>query len=414
MAALDGMRILDMTQWEAGTSCTQSLAFLGAEVVKVERPEVGDPGRGRARGVSVDAEYFVNWNSNKRSITLRLDTAAGRDLLLKMAPRYDVFVENYGPGVVEKLDIGYDAMREAHPQIIYMRIKGFGTSGPYAHYKSMDMVAQAAAGAFSITGEPAGPPMRPGPTMGDAGTGMQAALAIAAAWAQKQRTGEGQLIELSMQEAMTYYLRTAVSRTGFGAVPTPRTGNGANPFVSLYPCQGGGANDYVFVMAVNPRMWAALCKVIGKPDLMSDERFRRAPARRENAHLLRTEIESWSRGRTKAEAMTALAEAGVCASQVYETSDLFTDPHLLERDFVHQVRHAEHGDIRLLGWPARMSKSRVPIHAAPLLGEHTDEVLAEDLGLGAEDLAALRERGAIGREMLGADEGVQGRPSPAD
>ena len=388
MAALDGMRILDMTQWEAGTCCTQSLAFLGADVVKVERPEVGDPGRGRLRGAPKDAEYFVNWNSNKRSVTLHLDTPEGRALLLDMVPRYDVFVENYGPGVVEKLDIGYDVMRAIHPNIIYVRIKGFGTSGPYAHYKCMDMVAQAAAGAFSITGEPDGPPMRPGPTMGDAGTGMQAALAIAAAWAQKQRTGEGQLIELSMQEAMTYYLRTAVSRTGFGTAPTPRTGNGDNPFVSLYPCKGNGANDYVFVMAVNPRMRAGVCRAIGAPELAQDG----------DEALVRQAIEAWTRSQTKHDAMQALAEEGVCASQVFETHDLFTDPHLLARGFIHEVQHAEHGDVRLLGWPARMSKSAVPIRAAPLLGEHTDQVLVEDLGLGQEAIDGLRERGAIGSE----------------
>ena len=403
MAALNGMRILDMTQYEAGTCCTQSLAFLGADVVKVERPGVGDPGRGRAGGGTVDREYFVNWNSNKRSITLHLDTAEGRDVLLKMVPRYDVFVENYGPGVVEKLDIGYDVMREIHPEIIYVRIKGFGTSGPHAHYKCMDMVAQAAAGAFSITGEPDGPPMRPGPTMGDAGTGMQAALAVTAAWAQKQRTGEGQLIELSMQEAMTYYLRTAVSRTRYGEFPAQRTGNGMSPFTSLYPCKGNGANDYVFIMAVNPRMWAGVCKAIGKPDLLDDERFRDPDRRHANRDLLCAEIAAWTLTKTKREAMTAFAEAGVCASQVYETSDLFTDPHLVERDFIHELHHADHGDIRLLGWPARMSGSQVDIEAAPLLGEHTDEVLGQDLGLDETAIAALREVGAIGREMLDRD-----------
>ena len=388
MAALDGMRILDMTQWEAGTSCTQSLALLGADVVKVERPEVGDPGRGRARG-DVDAEYFINWNSNKRSVTLRLDTAEGRRLLLEMAPRYDVFVENYGPGVVEKLDIGYDVMRAVHPQIIYVRIKGFGTSGPRAHYKCMDMVAQAAAGAFSITGEPDGPPMRPGPTMGDAGTGMQAALAVAAAWAQKLRTGEGQLIELSMQEAMTYYLRTAVSGTGFGARPAQRSGNGGGPFVSLYPCQGDGPNDYVFVMAVNPRMRAGVCRAIGQPELL---------AGKPDFTAVRRAIEAWTRGRSKDEAMAALAEEGVCASQVFETNDLFTDAHLVERGFIAHVNHAQHGEVRLLGWPARMSKSRVEMRAAPLLGEHTDEVLAEDLGLTRQAIDELRAAGAIGTE----------------
>ena len=393
MAALDGMRILDMTQWEAGTCCTQSLAFLGADVVKVERPQTGDPGRGRARGSAIDAEYFVNWNSNKRSVALHLDNPAGRQLLLDMLPHYDVFVENYGPGVVEKLDIGYEAMREVHPEIIYARIKGFGTSGPYARYKCMDMVAQAAAGAFSITGEPDGPPMRPGPTMGDAGTGMQAALAIAAAWAQKQRTGEGQLIELSMQEAMTYYLRTAVSRSRFGTVPTPRTGNGSNPFVSLYPCRGGSANDYVFVMAVNPRMKAGVCRAIGQPGLLD--------ANPDDAEV-RTAIAAWTRTRSKLDAMTTLAEEGVCASQVFETSDLFDDPHLQARGFIREVRHAQHGDVKLLGWPARMSKSEVEMRAAPLLGEHTAQVLAEDLHLGEDAIERLRASGAIGDEAAAA------------
>ena len=399
MAALSGMRILDMTQWEAGTACTQSLAWLGANVVKIEQPNVGDPGRGVRTSDGLDSEYFVNWNSNKRSVTIDLSSEKGRDLLLQMVPRYDVFVENYGPGVVEKLDIGYEVMKTIHPDIIYVRIKGFGTTGPYAEYKCMDMVAQAAAGAFSITGEPDGPPMRPGPTMGDAGTGVQAALAISAAYAQKLRTGEGQLIELSMQEAMTYYLRTAVSRTRFGRVATPRTGNGDNPFVSLYPCAPGGPNDYVFVMAVNPRMWNAVCRALGQPDLLSDPRFSTAHARHENRQLLFDEIESWTRVHTKKQCMSALADEGVCASQVYETKELFTDPHLLERDFVHEVEHAVHGKVQLLGWPARMSKSRVDIEAAPLLGEHTDEVLAEDLGLSVEALSKLRSEGSIGREM---------------
>ncbi|MEE8398068.1 MAG: CoA transferase, partial [Desulfobacterales bacterium] len=143
MTALEGMRILDMTQYEAGTSCTQALAWLGADVVKVERPGSGDPGR-NGRMDQKDSEYFVNWNSNKRSITLSLDKKEGRDLLLRLLPQFDVFVENYGPGVIEKLDIGYDVMKKANPSIIYVRIKGFGTSGPYSSYKSFDTVAQAA------------------------------------------------------------------------------------------------------------------------------------------------------------------------------------------------------------------------------------------------------------------------------
>ena len=398
MTALDGLRILDMTQWEAGTCCTQSLAFLGADVVKVEQPEVGDPGRGRNRGESNDAEYFVNWNSNKRSVTLNLRSSKGRQLLLDMVPHYDVFVENYGPGVVEKLNIGYEVMRKLKPDIIYARIKGFGTSGPYSDYKCMDMVAQAAAGAFSMTGTSDGPPMRPGPTIGDAGTGMQAALAITAAYAQRLRTGEGQLIELSMQEATTYYLRTAVSRSGFGTHPTPRTSNGENPFIAIYPCSPGGPNDWVSIMAVNPRMWKGVCETIGKPDLFADERFSTGRARHENRADLYEEIASWTRERTKQECMHAFAQAGLCSSQVMQTDELFTDPHLVSRDFIKSVNHKQHGNVRLLAWPARMSKSPVEYSPAPLLGEHTDEVLASDLGLTESEIGELREHQAIGSE----------------
>jgi formyl-CoA transferase len=287
-------------------------------------------------------------------------------------------------------------MKKVHPGIIYARIKGFGTSGPHADYKCMDMVAQAAAGAFSITGEPDGPPMRPGPTMGDAGTGVQMAVALLGAYVQKLRTGKGQLIEMSMQEAMSYYLRTAVSRTHWGERPTQRTGNGTNPFVSLYGCHPGGPNDYVFLMAINARMWNGVCRVIGKPDLLDDPRFKEMEDRRQNLSALRDEIAAWTRTQTKQDAMKAFAEAGVPASAVYETSDLFVDPHLLERGFVHEVEHKEHGPIRLLGWGARLAEGDVEITPAPLLGEHSAEVVAADLGLANEEVEALLSEGVIG------------------
>ena len=177
MAALSGLRILDLTQWEAGTSCTQALAWLGADVVKVEPPGDGDPGRTMARGMWEESEYFLNWNSNKRSVAINLRDPKGRALLLELVPKFDVFIENFGPGVVEKLDIGYDVMKAIKPDVIYAQIKGYGLSGPYANYKCFDMVAQSAAGALSITGEPNGPPMRPGPTLGDSGTGKSSLMA---------------------------------------------------------------------------------------------------------------------------------------------------------------------------------------------------------------------------------------------
>ena len=391
MPALDGLRILDMTQYEAGTSCTQALAWLGADVVKVESVDGGDPGRGPAG----NAEYFVVWNANKKSVAIDLKNPAGRQLLLDMLPQYDVFVENYGPGVIEKLDIGYDVMRAVKPDIIYARLKGFGLSGPWADFKCYDMVAQSAAGAFSITGEPDGPPMRPGPTTGDAGTGVQMALAISAAYVQKLKTGKGQLIELSMQEAMTYYLRTSTSRGSYGERAAERSGNGVLPTMSLYPCAGGGMNDYVFVMAVTPRMWESLCHAIDRDDLLSDPRFASGQDRLAHHAELKEEIGAWTKAHDKYEAMRLLCEGGVPASAVLDTKDLYTNPHLVERGFIHELEHPEVGPIRLLGWPARMSESEVPITAAPIHGADTRSVLADDLSLAGDELDKLVAAGII-------------------
>lgn len=401
--ALDGLRILDMTQYEAGTSCTQALAWLGADVVKVEPPVYGDPGR-RVRLGQGNSPYFLNWNSNKRSIVLDLAQPEGRQLLLDMAPHYDVFVENYGPGVVEKLDIGYDVMREANPGIIYAQLKGFGTSGPYSDYKCFDMVAQAAAGAFSVTGVEDGPPMRPGPTTGDAGTGVQLALAITAAYVQKQRTGEGQHIEISMQEAMTYFMRTQIANGAeWGEAATPRRGNGPTATVNLYPCAPEdpsadgkpGPNDYAFIMCVTSRMWDSLATAIGRPELAVDPRFESGEARLAHFEELYEIVAEWTLKHTKHEVMTILGEAGVPVSKNFDTRDLFHDEHLNERGFVHTLDHPEHGEIRLLGFAPRMSGSHVPLRHGPLMGEHSDEVLEQDLGLDADRLAALREQGVV-------------------
>lgn len=399
MPALDGMRILDMTQYEAGTSCTQALAWLGADVVKVERPGTGDPGRGLDMGLWEDSEYFINWNSNKRSVTIDLDRPEGRELLLKLAPKYDVFVENYGPGVIEKLGLGYEALREANPAIIYARIKGFGLSGPYAHYKSFDVVAQAASGAMSTTGEADGPPMRIGPTIGDVGTGTQMALAITAAYVQKLQTGVGQFIEISMQEAVTYFMRTTIAiGSKWGTRPAERRGNGSNPVVNLFPCAPGGSNDYVYIMCVTQRMFERLCEVIGRDDLRDDPRFKDHKTRRKHARALMEEIAGWTRERSKRDAMHILCEGGVPASAVFDTTDLFADPHLESRGFLHRIHHEELGEIPLLGWPPRMSASEVPIEAAPLLGKHTEAVLVEDLALSREDVGRLRKAGVVGSE----------------
>ena len=399
MAALDGLRVLDMTQYEAGTSCTQALAWLGADVVKVEAPDIGDPGRGVGRTSTQDySAYFCAWNANKRSLALNLRSRKGREILLDMAPKFDVFVENYGPGVIERLNIGYDVLKSANPGIIYARIKGFGVTGPYAGYRCMDMVAQAAAGAFSVTGEAEGPPMMPGTTTGDSGTGVQAAMAILAACIQKQRTGIGQEVELSMQEAAAYYVRTRTYLgTGWDKHPAPRTGNaGGVPPVNIYPCKPFGANDYIYLMPVNEGHWDALCAAMDRGDLLLDSRFTDVGSRVENGNALYEEIRNWTGQRTKYEAMEAIAGAGVPCSACLDTAELHRDPHLTERGFVHEMNLPVHGRVPMLGFAPRLSESTVEMERPPRLGEHTHEVLAADLGLSEREIDALQERGIIG------------------
>jgi len=398
MPALDGLRILDLTQYEAGTSCTQALAWMGADVVKVESTDHGDPGR--AVGFAEHSEYsayFCNWNANKRSVSINLKAPEGKDIFLKLIKGFDVFIENYGPGVVEKLGLDYATLREIHPGLIYARIKGFGTSGPYSGFKSFDSVAQAAAGAFSVTGAADGPPTAPGTTTGDSGSGVQMAMAILAAYIQRTRTGEGQEIELSMQEAVTYFMR---SRIGFGSEwgtkTAVRTGNAQGlPPVNAYPCKPFGTNDWLFMMPVTAGHWDELCVVIDQPELLVDPRFESIPNRIENRDALYEILSAWTGDRTKSEAMKLLGSAGIPCSACLDTVELHSDPHLLERGFVKHVEHPLHGDVRLLGFPPRLSDSEVPITSAPLLGEHTDEVLESDLGLDASEIASLKESGVV-------------------
>ena len=393
MPALDGMRILDLTQYEAGPSCTQALAWMGADVVKVEAPGVGDPGR----WIAGEGDYFWNWNLNKRSVVLNLRKPEGRQLLLDLVPKFDVLIENYAPGVTERLDIGYDAVRAVHPELIYASVKGYGSDGPYKDYLAYDMCAQAAAGTFSITGQPDGPPTLPGVTIGDSGTGMQLGMAVLAAYVQKLRTGKGQRIEISMHEAVTYYMRTHLANLGnWGNNAVPRNGSqvGAAPS-GLYACKPFGPNDYAFVLAITNTHIDKLFMAIDRPDLIADERFDDFMKRLERTAELHEEVEKWTRERTKHEVMKALGEAGVPCSATMDTRELYDDPHLNARGFVKTLSHPEKGEVRMLGFAPRMSANEVEMQPPPTLGEHTDAVLASELGLDEERLAKLRAAEAI-------------------
>lgn len=394
--ALADVRILDLTQYEAGTSITQALGWLGADVVKVEPPGVGDPGRGRARGETLDATYFITLNNNKRSLTLDLKSEQGRSLFLRLVPRFDVVVENFTLGTMERLGLGYDVLREVHPGVIYCTVKGFGTSGPWAHIKSFDMVAQAAGGAMALTGTDDSIPLKPGPTMGDTGTGIHAALGIMAALWQRRRTGRGQMVELSMQEAVTNFTRVPLIRREVTGDPAPRYGDASTAPTGLFPCAPGGPNDYVFIVANTLRMWRALAAAIGREDLRDDPRFADLGKRRvDDTGVVRAAMEEWTRKHTKFEVTEILGRAGVPVGPVMDSGDLFASEHLRARGMLVEIEHPTRGRMTLFGCPIRLSDSPVEIACPPLLGEHTDELLRAELCLAEDDIAALHAAGTV-------------------
>lgn len=393
--ALADVRILDLTQYEAGTSSTQVLGWLGADVVKIEQPGVGDPGRGLNRRGDGDSTYFITLNNNKRSLTLDLKRAEGRAVFLQLLPRFDVVVENFTLGTMEKFGLGYDVLREVHPGVIYCTVKGFGASGPWAAIKCFDMVAQAAGGAMAITGTSETIPLKPGPTIGDTGTGIHAALGIMAALWQRQRTGTGQRVEVSMQEAVTNFTRVPLVRREVSGDPAPRYGDAMGAPTGLFPCSPGGANDWVFIVANTGRMWQALATTIGRPDFLADERFSGLGRRADHTGEVRAAIEQWTRLHTKFEVTDLLGAVGVPVGPVLDSGDLFANEHLRGRGMLVDIEHPVRGPMTLFGCPIRLDDSPVEIVCPPLLGEHTEQVLRTELGLNADAIARMRAAGTV-------------------
>ncbi len=391
--ALSDVRILDLTQYEAGTSSTQALGWLGAQIVKVEPPVRGEPGRRLGAGNSVDSTYFITLNNNKRSLTLDLKSDEGREIFLKLVPNFDIVVENFTLGTMERLGIGYDTLKEIHPQLIYCTVKGFGTTGPWAPTKSFDMVAQAAGGAMAVTGMADGMPLKPGPTIGDTGTGVQAAIGMLAALWQRQRDGVGQKVELSMMEAVTNYTRVPMTRREISGDPAPPYGDGLTAPTGLFPCKPGGRSDWVWVVVAGGRMRKALMETIGRPDLIKPDASRTIT--RDEGDDVRQAIEAWTSQRTKYEVMDKMREVGVPSGPVLDSGEIFANEHLRERGMLVDIEHPTRGPMTLLGCPIRLSESPAVHRRAPLLGEHTAEVLAEELGLAASDVEALAESGIV-------------------
>ncbi len=400
--ALAGVRVVDLTQFEAGTSCTETLAWLGADVIKVEEPKRGDQGRSASTELpGVDSLYFLLLNANKRSVTCNLKHPRGRELLYRLIEQADVFVENFGPGTIERLGFGYDEVSRVNPRIVYAQIKGFGTGSPYAEYLAFDMIAQAVGGAMSTTGEPDGRPLKPGPTIGDTGTGLHTAIGILAALYQRQLTGRGQRIEVAMQEAVINFCRIAYSSQLMWGEPAPRVGNrgvmGTNAPSEAYACKGGGPNDYCYIYTTRAgnHHWERLLHVIGRDDLLDDPRFvdnRNRYAHRDDVDAV---IGPWVAQHTKREVMDILGRAGVPAGAVFDTDELLNDPFLRQRGMFATVDHPKRGEVTMPGWPVKMSDSCVPVVAAPLLGQDNAAIYGELLGCSTDQLEALRRQEVI-------------------
>ncbi len=400
--ALDGIKVLDFTQFEAGPSCTQALAWMGAEVVKVEEPKRGEPGRwGMTDRPDADSHYFIFYNLNKKSVTCNLKSPEGKALIEKMVKEVDVVVENMAPGTFARLGFPYERLAELNPRIIFAQVKGFSPDGPHANYLAFDMIAQAAGGTFAINGFPDQPPIRPGATMGDTGTGMMAAMGILAALYQRVTTGKGQHIQVAMRDAMVNYSRTPMSRQAAlsdGSV-LPRIGNevfGTAPG-GLFPCKPGGIDDwaYVFASRGNEEHWKRLCRVIGREDLIDDPRMADGSTRYEHKDVINEAITAWTTKHTKTEVMEQIAGAGVPCGAVYNMKEQLEDKDLLKRGVMNVIDHPVRGKVTVPGSPISMSATKVPVTSSPIHGSSNEEIYGKWLGLSPEEVKKMRAENVI-------------------
>jgi formyl-CoA transferase len=395
--ALSGIRIIDMTHNQAGPACTQILGFLGAEVIKLEEPRGGDVARTNMRNKpDSDSLFFLVLNANKQSLTLNLKTEEGKQLFRQVIGKSDVLVENFGPGALDRLGLGYETLAKVNPRLIYATIKGFGTYGPYSSFKSFEPIAQAMGGAMCVTGFPDNPPTYIWPAIGDSGTGMQMAIGILAALQQRHVTGRGQHVEVSMQDAVVNIVRVSLRDHQRFGHPPPRTGNqlGRNVPGTTYPTAPGAPNDYVFLYA-QPQMWPAVVKVLGQPELAEDARFKTVETRWENRAALDAIVAAWTRQRSKHEVMRLMGEAGVPCGACQDTGEVLADPHLKAREMIVDVDYPQRGTYRTVGCPIKLSDSPVAVSRPPLLGEHTDALLGSLCGVSPEDMKQLRKNGVV-------------------
>ena len=400
---LDGLRVLDLSRVLAGPFCTQVLADLGAEVIKVERPRVGDETRtwgppyvtDETGADTTESAYYVCANRNKRSIAVDFSQPQGAALVKRLAGLCDVLVENFKVGGLGKFGLGYEQLREEFPGLVYCSITGFGQTGPYAHRPGYDMLAQGMGGLISITGEPDRPPSKVPIAINDIMTGMYAAVALISAVRHRDLTGEGQHVDLGLLDVQVSWLANVASNYLVGGRIPERLGTAHPNSVpyQVFPTLDG----FIIIAANNDRQFERFCRAAQTPELLRDPRFATNALRVQNRNRLIAKIETVTRTRATAAWMEALESAGVPCAPVNTIDQVFADPQIQARGMTVGMPHPLAGeDIRLVGSPIRLSRTPVSYRRAPpTLGEHTDEVLAEMLDLGTSERAALRDQGVI-------------------
>ncbi len=415
MEALKGVRILDMSHVQAGPTCSQLLAWMGADVIKFENP-AGDATRGQLRDVpNADSLYFTMLNCNKRSITVNMKTSEGKQVFVDMLKKCDIIMENFGPGVLDRFGFSWEKIHELNPRIVMGSIKGFGSSGPYADFKAYENVAQAMGGAMSTTGVPEGPPFVTGAQIGDTGTGLHLAIGLLAALRQRDRTGKGQYVEVAMmdgvmnlcrvkfrdhqrltRQALTEY--SVPTHQGMGAVPRAGNDSGGGQLGNAIRCKPGGPNDFLYIV-VQEAVWEPIAKRIGPdlgmPDLASDPKFAKIADRRKNQAAMWELIGEFALKHTKRELMAILNPLEVPCGPIMSTEDLADDEHVRGRDMWVELDHPQRGKWWNVGMPIKLSASPAVIKRSPTLGEHTEEVLREVLGYSEEKVAQLKGAGAF-------------------
>ena len=410
--ALEGVRILDMTHVQSGPTCTQLLAWFGADVIKVERAGFGDATRGQLRDVpDADSLYFTMLNHNKRSITLDTKNLEGKKIFERLIRTCDVLVENFAPGAIDRMGFPWAKIQELNPRLIYASIKGFG-KGPYQDCKVYENVAQCTGGSASTTGFDDGPPTVTGAQIGDSGTGLHLAIGILAALFHREQTGLGQRVECAMQDAVMNLCRVKFrdqQRLDHGPLmeypqhpngtfgsSVPRSGNasgGGQPGWAVRTAPGG-PDDYVYVI-IQPPSWAHLMRVIGREELIDDPEWATPQARLPKLDQCFGMIEEWTMTKTKFEVMATLNPLNVPCGPILSIEELISEPSLVDTNTVVEVDHPERGPYKSIGNPIKLSASPAIVERSPLLGEHTDEILSSVLGYDAQEIEQFRKAGAI-------------------